>query len=447
MADDATQFEEKFRELQNLAPALSAWSYIAIWALSDMYQRAKTNPENPKFHEILFPHTKIPLFSEEEAKNLEELWRSKLLPMFEVGIQTEGQSGGAGIPTLGDVKKGSTFAGKAIGTAVAGIDPEAFSIDSHVESVNKLLDGIDAQVTDLSKKYGLVAIESTAPDPKFVIPLGPIAIPIIIPIKVIMPLVNLILEIFRLFASRIPYVGAVAVKPITIVMALLDLARGNFYHSMFTLLGLFGQYPLYLGILLKIARDAFVLISPNIRSDIRSVIYRSTKSFFVGFVMWAFATVAPEIIRKPIVMLLDKVRLIAENFNETMTKAEVQASAALKGFGSVELPKFPIERIPSISDLYILQEYIQNPRIYCHPDVSGLIQEMRSIPPLALFFDLLNVPSAGTQQFQQACANVAITPIIDEFKPKITFMNPATGLPIPDKPIPSVPGVVPGVSV
>ena len=163
--------------------------------------------------------------------------------------------------------------------------------------------------------------------------------------------------------------------------------------------------------------------------------------------MWAFGTVAPDIIRRPIVRLLDKVRLIAENFNETMTKAEVQASAALKGFGSVELPKFPIERIPSISDLYILQEYIQNPRIYCHPDVSGLIEEMRSIPPLALFFDLLNVPAMNTKQFQQACANVAITPIVDEFKPKITFMNPTTGLPVPNMPIPAQPGLIPGVSV
>jgi hypothetical protein len=156
--------------------------------------------------------------------------------------------------------------------------------------------------------------------------------------------------------------------------------------------------------------------------------------------------ISPDIIRKPVVMLLDKVRMVAENWNDAMSKAEVKATAALKGVGYVELPKLPADKIPSIGDLYILQEYIHHPRFYCHPDVSPLIQQMRAIPPLALFFDLLNIPAPTSLEYQNKCAEVQAVPLENAFAPKIVYTAPS-GQVLPDVPLPSGPNVVPKVAI
>lgn len=441
---DTNDFQRLFSELQTVVPSLTAWTYIAMWAFSDMYQRMKANPEDPRFHEILFPHTKVPLFTKAEAKHLQNAWKNSTHSFTAAAAQMGGAFPFP--PSKQDAKKAAKFAGQALGTVVAGVDPETFSLDKQYEYVTQTLDAVDSQLTDFSKQYGLVALESVAPDPKFVLPLGPVPIPIVIPVKTVLPTVNLILELFRIVSTQIPVVSFLG-TPATLLMTLLDLARGNFYHAMFSLIGIFGKYPMYAGIGLKILRDAYLLISPNLRSDLRDVVFKSSKSFAVGFMIWMFATVAPDIIRKPIVMLLDKVRLLVENFNDVMTKAEVKATAAMKGFGSVELPKLPSDKIPSIGDLYILQEYIQNPRVYCHPDIDGIIQEMRSIPPMALFFDLLNIPRKGTPEYVEACSRVETVPLADEFMPKITLVNPVTKAPVPNTPIPAPPGTEPAISV
>lgn len=456
------EFETVLQQVQDKLPAITAWSYIGIWAFSEMILRMRQNPESPRFAEIRFPHTSVPLFSEEEAAKLEEELRKAHTGLNAVMKQQGGsqeedidslpsvipQRGGKVPfpPTFKDFSKASHFAGDAIGMVVAGADPELFSLNRHYETITKTLDSLDAQVTDLSKQYGVTAIESVAPDPKFTIPLGPIPIPIIIPVRTIMPAVTIFLELLRVISSIYPITSFI-VKPVSFLMVLLDLAKGNLYHAMFSFIGIFGKYPLYAGILLKFLRDIYLFISPDIRTDIRDVIFKSGKSFIVGAVVWFFTVVSPEIVRKPIVMLLDKVRTVAENFNDTMTKAEVKATAAMKGFGSVELPKLPSDKIPSIGDLYILQEYIHNPRLYCHPDVSPIIQEMRAIPPLALFFDLLNIPTTTSMEYAQKCAEVESVPLVDSFAPKITLMDPTTGQPLPNLPIPAKPGAVPAVAV
>lgn len=406
-------------EIQERLPAFSAWSYIAIWAFSEMVQRTQNDPDNPRFIDIMFPHTSIPLFTEKQAAELESAWKTHVQP-------TLIQSGGAVPfpPTLSDVKKASTAAGQVLGTAVAGVDGEDFSIDKQYEYVTKTLDSLDAQLTSLSKQYGVVALESVAPDPRFVIPLGPVPIPISIPVRIILPTLNVLLEAFRVLSTMYPSINIFG-KPVTYLMMILDLARGNLYHAMFTFLGVFGKYPMYGGILMKVLRDAYLLVSPDIRGELREAIYKTGKSFTAGFMIWTFTVIAPDFVRRPIVTLLDKIRTMAETYNESRIQAELKATAALKGFGSVELPKLPSEKIPSIGDLYILQEYLHNPRFYCQPDVADLVSEMRAIPPMALFFDVLSIPRKGSEEFERECARIQTSTLIDDLAPKIIPATPS----------------------
>jgi hypothetical protein len=396
-------------EIQERLPAASSWIYIAIWGITDMMYRMETQPESPRFHEIRFPHTEIPLFTKEQARRLEEAWPIR------------GQTGGGFPPTLHDLSAGP----KALGALANGVlnNPELYSIDAHFAKLTSTLDGMDEALTDAAKQYSLPALEAASPDPKFVIPLGPIPLPVVIPVRLVLPILNAILELVRIASSFLPAIEILG-KPTTLLMAFLDLARGNLYHAIFTMLGFFGKYPMYSGVVLKILRDAYMLIAPDIRSELRTAVYKSGKSMTIGWVIWLFGVVSPDIVRKPVVALLDKVRAMIEQYNDMATKAEVQATAALKGFGSVEIPKMPSSQIPTIGDLYILQEYVHNPNVYCNPEVVALIEELRGIPPMALFLDLLSIPKPGSREYEEACAKVAATPLAQQLGPKITLNMP-----------------------
>jgi hypothetical protein len=311
---------------------------------------------------------------------------------------------------------------KALGAAMGAVtsNPELFSIDDKFAKLTGSFDGWDEALTDASKQYGLRALESVAPDPKFVIPIGPFPLPVMIPARLVLPTLNAILEMVRVASTLFPVVDILG-TPTTLLMAFLDLARGNLYHALFSLLGLFGRYPMYTGIGLKILRDAYMLVAPDIRTELRDAVYKSGKSMTLGWMIWLFSVVAPDIVRRPIVELLDKVRVLADTYNAAAVKAEVQATAALKGFGSVEIPKLPSSHIPTITDLYILQEYVHNPNVYCHPEVAPLLEELRGIPPMALFLDLANIPKKGSREYEEACSKVASVPLAQQLAPRITL--------------------------
>lgn len=430
-------------ELKNHAPALGAWTYIALWGLADMAKRMKEHPDAPRFADILFPHSEVPLFTEEQARSLEEAW--KATPLFAKQVQTGG-SQEPGVLELfdrhtewvlgrgndgtnqrgGSLRQFSSKVGNVMGTALGNADPEWFSPDHHIGSFWNTLDTLDTELTNFSKQYGLMALESVAPDPKFIIPLGPFPLPVMIPVKMVLPMINIVLEILRYLGPKIPLLGSFTQAPLSILLALLDLARGNLYHALFSMLGIFGRSPMVTGMILKIVRDAFMLISPNIRTELRSALYKSSKSFVVGFFFWLFTVVSPEIIRRPIVALLGRVQNLAETYNLTAERLSEKATTALGGVATVEFPQLPSERIPSFSDLYLIQEYIQMPQVYCHPDVDTLLQSMRSIPPLALFFDLMNIPQKDSAEWQQACAQVESTPLADYLKPTIQIAPVST---------------------
>jgi hypothetical protein len=424
-----------FAEIQERMPAVAAWSYIAIWAFSEMKQRMTADPENPKFIEIKFPHTSVPLFTEDEATRLEDVFRKSTFATADstadVGAPVQ-QSGGrmSFPPTIPQLKKGSKQLGQIIGQAVAGVDPEAFSIDSHFNNVTTTLDSIQNELRDLSKSYGLVALESVAPDPRFVIPIGPVPIPVTIPARSVLPVVNVLLESLRIMGIFMPIGGGLVTGPTTFLLVILDLARGNFYNAMYSFLGFFGSGYIFAGIFLKTLNNVYELISPDIRVELRSAAYKSSKSLITGTAIWIFSVLAPDMIRKPLNMLMDKAVAMADTINQTLDTAEKRAQSSLGRLATIKLPRLPSEKIPDISDLYNLQEFIHAPEFYCHPEISPLIQELRGIPPLALFFDIFLIPAPGSAEYIEKCAATPTLDIASFFKPEIIVNNPLAPTPV-----------------
>lgn len=390
---DTHNYETLLSEVQESLPAISAWLYIAIWTFSEMSIRAKRDPDHLDFASLTFPHTDTPLFTKEQAVSLEELWKKS---SDSTGVHS------GGFLNLQHMSKGA----EALGKKLAGIqvDGETFSLDAQYKTITGVLDGLDEGIQDLSKRYGLLALESVAPDPKFVIP-TPVPIPIVFPVRLVLPVLNTLLEILRIAATFFPYTDFL-VKPTSFLMALLDLGRGNFYHAVFTLLGFWGTYPLYAGVLLKVLRDAYLLVSPDIRTEARDIVFKSGKSFVAGFMIWLFGLVSPDFVRRPLQNALDQIQVLIDRWNTTMDTYEKRVLEELgpEGAAGVSMPKIPPSQTPTISDLYILQQYLHSPLIYCQPEMASLIAEMRAIPPLALFFDLANIPDPKGTAFAKACS-------------------------------------------
>jgi hypothetical protein len=220
-------------------------------------------------------------------------------------------------------------------------------------------------------------------------------------------------------------------------MVLLDIARGNLYHAIFTSFGLLGTMPMFLGIGLKIIRDAVMLVSPDIRKDLRDLLFKSSKSFVLGFMIWLFTTLSPDFVKAPISKLFDAVSLQLETINAQMDAAEMQANMGpVSAVATIKLPRIPSDKIPDINNLYALREAVREPAIFCDPKISQLMTELRDVPPYALFFDLALIPKAGSPDYVKSCASFQGSSISDNLaKLAVPEIYPLGS----DTPLPSAP--------
>lgn len=397
------------KELESHIEEMPMHIYIMIWACSEMNNRYSENPEKPQFVKITYPYTSVPLFSETEAESLENLWKTSIANNEELFKDLRPAQKGGKVPSFSELKAKSAEFGQALEVGVKALDPKLISPDYLFDYSTELFDSVDSKLTEASGTIGLVALESTMPDPTIVIP-TPVPIPISVPAKAVLPVINAILEVIRVTISIVYLIdplgiGVLTRSIVTLIMVLLDLGRGNLYHAIFTSFGFIGTTPMFVGIFLKIMRDAIMLTSPDIRTELRALLFKSSKSFVTGFGIWLFTVLSPKFVKEPLRALFDSVAMTLEGINEQLATAEeaigkTPASALAK----ITMPRIPGDAIPDINNLYALREAVRQPAIFCDPKISALMNDLRNVPPYALFFDLALVPAVGSPDFEQQCA-------------------------------------------
>ena len=448
-------------ELEEKVDDMPMHIYIMIWATTEMNERYKINNQNPEFVKICYPHTAVPLFDEEEAASLEELWRNNIAnnenlfpeppPMPKKQKKQRGQSGGR--MSLKQAKDNLTKFGAALDFSLKAIDPKKVSPDYLYNYTNELMDNVDSSLTMASGEFGLVAFENSLPEtPPIIIPTIP---PVVVPrppSKTILPVINAILESLRMTVGIIFFIDPLGVgmlfrSVLTLIMVLLDLGRGNIYHAIFTSFGFLGTIPMFAGIFFKIIRDALMLVSPDLRYEMRDIMYKSTKSFSLGFAIWLFTTLSPQFVKLQVSMLFESVRLQLETMNAQIDAAEMRANMSPAGrMATIRLPRIPDNVIPDVNNLYALRDALRTPAIYCDPKIADLMEELRGVPPYALFFDLVMIPAKGTPEFAEQCAAFNGKSMSDNLaasmSPQIIPLGSTEPIPINPTPVPSGPDVV-----
>jgi hypothetical protein len=429
--------QKLFKELESNIDELPMHLYILIWTFSEMNERFMKNPANLNFVDICYPHTSVPLFSKIEASNLEELWTKNIAGNEELFPAEHKKQKGGRVPSFADMKKKSAEFGQAMEIGLKALDPKLISPDYLYDYSTELFDSVDSKLTEASGTLGLVALESTMPDPTFIIP-TPVPIPVPIPAKAVLPMINAILEAIRITIGIVftvdPFgIGIMSRSIVTFLMVCLDLGRGNLYHAIFTSFGFIGTTPMFVGIGLKIVRDAIMLISPDIRKDLRDLIFKSTKSFTMGFSIWLFTVLSPKFVKEPLRALFDSVALQIDTVNGQLEAAEdVANKSPIAALATIKMPRIPSDKIPDVNNLYALREAVREPAIYCDPKISSLMNDLREVPPYALFFDLALIPAPGSPEFEEKCAPFKgkglSDNLVDSAKPQVFALGSDTPL-------------------
>ncbi len=292
-------------------------------------------------------------------------------------------SGGNPLDTLMEIAK------------MAYIPPEEISFDRQFLKLTDFWDRLDELNRSISRELGLVALLSRAKtDPFVMVPMpGPLPpVKMQFPMRLALPLINILLEVTRLFFVFVPF-GTAPMQFLTLIQTLFDIARGEWKYGVFTFMGFFNGGLLILGIFFKLIRDVWLLMEPNLSKQIRLDMWLVGRSMFVGFWLRMITMFMPDFARNAAEVAFLPLKTMLMGVNTTLTTIEETVKKTTEPLGvTVVFPRVPPSMIPSLDSIATLQTALAQPEIFCAPEFQQIIDPLKYIPPLRLFVELLNVP-------------------------------------------------------
>jgi hypothetical protein len=331
-----------------------------------------------------------PVFTEEDMKLVEGIVDTYVKPLFGNDNQTV-QSGGSvsAIPIIPTSK--GLIQRKLTPGMVSGLDinPENLSLDVMFWKAKKFIDSLDEQAHRFSREVGPFKFFYDSPI-DFRIPL-PFLAAVPIPPRVIPVLLEVVVESVRVIYGVGPMSNDLVRKILSVVLAVIDVSKGNWKHAILSIAGFFGKNPMIAGLIGKVFLTVLQKIAPDILNTLIFTKYASVKSFLIGSAIWIVTTFSPDLVRKSISKSLDelsgplgplgKARAIVEQKMASDPKYELRLKEVL---ASLTL---------SFDDLQNLQMIARQPAIMCSKDFQDALDGVRKVPPLRLVFELFNIPT------------------------------------------------------
>jgi len=237
---------------------------------------------------------------------------------------------------------------------------------------NKIIDSIknvDSVVNNYASKYGILKLEkkydlekSDIGLPSFIAtnPALIVLSKIKIPFRTIITTIYLILDITRLsLGSSGSNTGR---KILSILVALLELLKGDWKKAILTGIGFYGMSPMLTGQLLKVFLTLFRALSPDIQKSIVFCPLDIGKSLIVGLLLSIFQVTAPASIRQPLIEILNKI-----------------------------LNKNP-QNSDSWNDLNDIQAIFSNKDYICSVEGRKLIKEVNKSTFIKIILEMLRIP-------------------------------------------------------
>jgi len=333
-----------------------------------------------------------PIWTKKEAESLEELVSEKL------NTYNELQKGGASV----EVKPpGPELHVTPASSLVTLPLASTFSIDEIFENIRDYVATIDTKNRELASILGPVAIVKSMSEDytkdieiPMLTPLYPFIKNVPVPPRMVIPLINSVLETCRLMVSTGSLDIGILRKLLSFVLAIFDITRGEWKNGLFSFMGFFGKETMILGQSLKTARWIYNFISPDIQRRIEDDIFAGGKSIIAGSILWFVSIVSPGIVQRIVNNMIDVAKQPVDELNKKFEEIqEVSQKSAAKIGATVTFPKFPLAQFPSFDDVQNFQSIIHQPEVFCSKQFQTAFASAIEVPVLRILFEMMNVPT------------------------------------------------------
>ena len=379
-----------------------------------------------------------PLLSPNEQVNFTESFQPYLESIIDFFGTDEGMTGGVYKPDMSKMSGMSkdflkTKAAQATHSfPIPPIDPlEMASVDDIYSKIYHKIGNVNSTVNEYASKYGVLKLEKehdleedvrVIPAPAALgisegvfalstaagVPILPtitmdILSKIKVPFRTIIFVVYLVLDVARI---AIGIVGpSFARKIMSILLAVVELLKGDWKKAILTIIGYYGMTPMLVGELLKVFLTMFRMFSPQIQHSIIFGSLDATKSFIVGLLLAIFQVTAPEQIRLPLIGILEKV---------AQHKAEMYGT--LEGIGLSARPDY---LSPTWNDLNNIQAVMSDDAYICSCEFKELVDAINQTAIIRIVLQILRIP-VNEDMIKYKCGNEPckdfVTTVVKEAK-------------------------------
>jgi hypothetical protein len=415
--DVEAKLEEAYQILRSDKENIPDRIYHALEGISSVfYAWHHSNGKQGWSTSLIDPKGK-PYFTKQQRNLLEDAFES-YGPVF-TEVFEEAVMLGGGATSMSNVQQGATA---NLVKLMPAVNPEDVSMDKLYHTITTKMDQYDQQWKSIADSLGIVrAVEKQDYKGTLILPMTPpIPVPYYILGKTIFPFLTTVLDMLRLAIGN-PLLDIFTLRIfLSIILAVIDLLRGDWQTAFLTSLGIFSSSGVIIGILGKIIRNAWMFIAPDLQRQLRDDIYRSSKSMVIGFLLWSFSIFSPDAIRLAVNQSFEKMKEIVDKFNQKVTNVEGQVQKVAEQAGvKVTFPRVPLTIIPSMDDIQNLQTIARVPEVYCSPEVQAILQPVLLVPPLRLVLELLNIPTVP-EMVKEQCKGVDTTSLAKAVAEKVT---------------------------
>ena len=234
-----------------------------------------------------------------------------------------------------------------------------------------------------------------------------------IPVKPILNLLMIVLDSILLSVSLTPLKSTRFTKILNFVVFMEELLTGQWRQMLFTSIGFFSPSGIAFGVIAKYIVNAWMFVSPELRTQLFKDVLKGGKSALLGFLLWASVALPADAVRASTEESLAKIRETVEALDDKMEELQEEGSAALAPYGKkIEFSGIDLTNLRKISfqDIQNLQSLAQWDILVCSKEFQDIMVGIEGNPIFRFIIELLNIPTMDDDKAQK-CKTLDFRPI------------------------------------
>ena len=138
-------------------------------------------------------------------------------------------------------------------------------------------------------------VQPTPQTPQVPTPVQEQQVPVPVPRKPVVMLLVALIDSFRISAALAGYKNSL----LTLLVLFQELVTGQWRQMIMTAVGLISPMGVAVGVVGKYIINAWMLINPTLRDELLRDMYKGSKSFLIGFLLWATSNLPPAVVKIP----------------------------------------------------------------------------------------------------------------------------------------------------